>query len=104
MSLLTIIFLFFSVLGALDNIFGNRFGLGKEYEKAFMLLGTMALSMIGMIVVSPVIANIMTPLSDFVSSVLHIDPSVIPASLFANDMGGCTFIGGNGKGCRYRRI
>ena len=88
MSLLTIIFLFFSVLGALDNIFGNRFGLGKEYEKAFMLLGTMALSMIGMIVVSPVIANIMTPLSDFVSSVLHIDPSVIPASLFANDMGG----------------
>ncbi len=88
MSLLTIIILIFSVLGAVDFILGNRFGIGKEFEKAFMLLGTMALSMIGMIVISPVIASAMSPVSSFFSSVLHIDPSIIPASLFANDMGG----------------
>jgi len=53
-----------------------------------MLLGTMALSMIGMIVVSPMIADVMKPVSEFLSGTLHIDASIIPASLFANDMGG----------------
>ena len=90
MSFLTVIILTFSILGALDKILGNRFGLGKEFEKAFMLLGTMALSMIGMIVISPLIADIMKPLSEVLYNMLKIDPSVIPASLFANDMGGAS--------------
>ena len=34
MGFLTIIILIFSILGALDRVLGNRFGLGKEYEKA----------------------------------------------------------------------
>ncbi len=90
MNYLTIIILIFSALGAIDRIFGNKFGLGKEFEKAFMLLGTMALSMIGMIVISPAIADVMKPVSDVFSNVLHIDSSIIPASLFANDMGGAS--------------
>ena len=85
---LTIIMLVFSVLGAIDRIFGNRFGLGKEFEKAFMLIGTMALSMIGMIVISPLIAQFARPLSTLFSDYLGMDSSIIPASLFANDMGG----------------
>lgn len=88
MNYLTVIILIFSVLGALDRILGNRLGIGKEFEKAFMLLGTMALSMIGMIVISPLIADIMKPISEFFENILHIDSSIIPASLFANDMGG----------------
>lgn len=90
MNYLTIIILIFSVLGALDRILGNRFGIAKEFEKAFMLLGTMSLSMIGMIVISPIIADMMKPVSEFLSSTLHIDSSIIPASLFANDMGGAS--------------
>ena len=90
MNYLTILVLLFSVLGAFDRIIGNRFGLGKEFEKAFMLLGSMALSMIGMIVISPAIARLMEPLSKFFSGVLSLDPSIIPASLFANDMGGAS--------------
>ena len=88
MSYLTVIILFFSILGAFDRIFGNKFEIGREFEKAFMLLGTMALSMIGMIVISPIIAEIMQPISKLFENVLHIDSSIIPASLFANDMGG----------------
>lgn len=61
MSYLTTVILIFSVLGALDRVLGNRLGIGKEFEKAFMLLGTMALSMIGMIVVLPMIADAMKP-------------------------------------------
>jgi len=76
------------MLAAIDRIIGNKFGLGKEFEKGFMLLGTMALSMIGMIIISPLIADLLEPLFSAVYTYLHIDPSIIPATLFANDMGG----------------
>ncbi|MBR5445993.1 MAG: ethanolamine utilization protein EutH, partial [Clostridia bacterium] len=88
MNAITIIMVVFSMLAALDRIFGCRFGLGKEFERGFMLLGTMALSMIGMIVISPWIAETLAPAFDVFRDLLGIDPSVIPASLFANDMGG----------------
>ena len=80
--------LIFAVLGALDRIFGSRLGLGREFERGFMLLGTMALSMIGMIVLAPALAAMLAPFFDWVYTALGLDPSIIPASLFANDMGG----------------
>ncbi len=88
MNIITIIVIIFGTIGAIDCIFGNKLGLGEEFEKAFNLLGIMALSMIGMIVIAPAIADVAQPLSKFVNEVFHIDPSVIPASLLANDMGG----------------
>ena len=87
---ITYIILIFSMLGALDRISGNRFGLGKEFEKGFNLLGAMSLSMIGMIIIAPYIGELLKPLSSFMTNVLNIDASVIPASLFANDMGGAS--------------
>ncbi len=90
MNFVSVIMLAFSILGALDRIIGNRFGLGKEFEKGFMLLGNIALSMIGMIVISPFIAKALAPCFDWVYNALRIDPSIIPASLFANDMGGAS--------------
>jgi len=88
MNIMSVIMLGFSILGGLDRILGNRFGLGKEFEKGFMLLGNMALSMIGMIILAPFLAELLAPCFDWVRIVLHLDPSIIPASLFANDMGG----------------
>ena len=88
MSVLSGVILVFSVLGAVDRLLNNKFGLGNEFEKGFRLLGEMALSMIGMIIISPFLADVMRPFFSFVNEVLHIDPSIIPAALFANDMGG----------------
>lgn len=88
MSVITIIMLTFSMLGAVDRIIGNRFGLGAEFEKGFLVFGKNALSMIGMIVISPWIAEALTPVFRCTWEWFGIDPSVIPASLFANDMGG----------------
>ena len=88
MSVITIIMLIFSMLGAADRIIGNRFGLGAEFEKGFLVFGKNALSMIGMIVISPWIAEALTPVFRCTWEWFGIDPSVIPASLFANDMGG----------------
>ena len=88
MNPLSVVMLCFSMLGALDRIIGGKLGLADEFERGFKILGTMALTMIGMIVISPFIARILEPAFGFVYETLHVDPSIIPASLFANDMGG----------------
>lgn len=77
-----------SMIAALDRIFGGKLGMAKEFERGIMMMGNVCLSMIGMIVISPFIAEILDPVFSFVWEKLHIDPSVIPATLFANDMGG----------------
>lgn len=88
MNILNIIILCFSAFAVMDLIFGNRIGLGKEFKKAFMLMGSMSLSMIGMIVISPLISEWIRPFTEFISDAVHIDGSIIPASIFAIDMGG----------------
>ena len=88
MNFISVIMVIFSLLAAVDRIIGNRFGLSKEFEKGFMLLGNMALSMIGMIIISPFIAEVLSPFFEVFYNIFSIDPSIIPATLFANDMGG----------------
>ena len=88
MNPIAVIMSVFAVVGALDRIFGNKFGLGREFERGLSTLGSMALSMIGMIVLAPYIAEVLEPFFNFVGKHLPIDPSIIPATLFANDMGG----------------
>ena len=58
MNYVTLVMAAFAVLGALDCILGNRLGLGKEFERGLSMFGTLALSMIGMIVLAPVLAVI----------------------------------------------
>jgi len=85
----------FAVIGALDFLFGNKLKLGSEFTKGIFLFGDMALSMIGLIVLSPFIAQLLSPFFDFIADNTPFDPSIIVASLFANDMGGselCTSI------------
>lgn len=90
MNVLSALMLIFAVLGALDRIFGSRLGLGREFERGFMLLGNTALTMIGMIVLAPLFARWLEPVSQWIHTVLKLDPSIIPASLLANDMGGAS--------------
>ena len=90
MSFLAPFIIFFAFLGAIDYVIGNKFGIGKEFKKAFELLGTMSLSMIGMIVIAPLIGSLLSPFFEFTYKTLHVDPSIISASLFANDMGGAS--------------
>ena len=88
MTVLIALVLIFSTLGAVDYVIGNKLGIGSEYERAFKLFSAMALSMIGMIVLAPMIARLLTPVLGFMSETLGLDPSILPAMLLANDMGG----------------
>ena len=88
MSPITIVILVFSLIGAADYLAGNKLGVGQEFEKAFSLFCPMALSMLGMIVIAPGIGVWLAPVFDWFYSVFDLDPSIVPASIFANDMGG----------------
>ncbi len=88
MNAITIIILIFSIIGAIDYITGNKIGVGREFERAFSLFGPMALSMLGMIVIAPAIGVWLTPFFDGFYNIFGIYPSISPASVLANDMGG----------------
>ncbi len=88
MNVLNIIFFVCAIIGALDYIIGNRFKVGAEFQRGFEIYGSTALAMIGMLVLAPAIGNALRPALHVIKDVLHIDPSVIPAALLANDMGG----------------
>ena len=80
--------LVFAIIGAVDKLCGDRLRLGTEFDRGFHLLGPMALSMVGMIIIAPALGVWLKPFFEGFYSLLGIDPSIIPSSLFANDMGG----------------
>ena len=78
----------FAVLGGLDRIFGNRYGLGREFENGILAMGSMGLAMIGIICLSPVLAAILRPVVVPVFGFLGADPAMFAGTLLACDMGG----------------
>ena len=78
----------FAVLGALDRIFGNRLGLGKEFEDGIMAMGSLALAMVGIIALAPVLANLLRPVVVPVYEFLGADPAMFAGTILACDMGG----------------
>lgn len=37
----------FMILGAIDKIIGNKFGLGAQFEEGIMAMGSLTLAMVG---------------------------------------------------------
>ena len=87
-EILIIIMAAFAVLGALDRIFGNKFGLGKGFEEGILAMGSLALAMVGIISLAPVLANILKPVIVPVFSFLGADPAMFAGTILACDMGG----------------
>ncbi len=78
----------FAVLGALDRILGNRFGLGKEFEEGILAMGSLALAMVGIVSLAPVLASVLKPVVVPVYSLLGADPAMFAGTILACDMGG----------------
>ena len=87
-EILIIVMAAFAVLGALDRIFGNRFGLGQQYEEGILAMGSLALAMVGIICLAPVLANLLMPVAGPVYRFLGADPAMFAGTILACDMGG----------------
>lgn len=80
----------FMVLGAADRVIGNRFGLGEKFEEGILAMGSLALSMIGIISLAPVLAGLLRPVVVPLFSLVGADPAVFAGTILANDMGGAS--------------
>ena len=78
----------FAVIGAIDKIIGNRFGFGEKFEEGIMAIGSLAISMVGIIALAPVISDLLKPIIVPLFGFLGADPAMFAGSILANDMGG----------------
>ena len=81
----------FAILGAIDRIFGNKFGLGKEFENGILAMGSLALAMLGIISLAPVLATVLRPVVVPVYNFLGADGAMFAGTILACDMGGGSF-------------
>jgi ethanolamine transporter len=86
---LELVFAFFALLGVIDKLAGDRFRLGAAFEKGLMTSGPLILSMAGMIVLSPVVAQGLSSILTQVCGKIGMDVSVL-AGFFAVDAGGAS--------------
>ncbi len=82
------IMVLFMIIGGVDKCIGNKLGLGKQFEEGIMAMGSLALSMVGIITLAPVLAKLLSPIIVPLYEMLGADPAMFATTLLANDMGG----------------
>ena len=78
----------FMLLGAVDRILGNRFGLGASFEEGIVAMGSLALAMLGILCLAPVLSGLLRPLVVPLYALVGADPAMFAGTILANDMGG----------------
>lgn len=78
----------FLLISGLDYIVGNKLGLGSQFKKGVEASGSLALNMIGIYILAPLLTEGLMTIILPATNVLRVDPSLVPASFLAVDMGG----------------
>lgn len=78
----------FFCLGALDRLFGNKWGLGERFSEGFAAMGSLTLVMVGIVSLAPVLAKLLIPLISPLYEWIGADPSSFANTILAADMGG----------------
>lgn len=86
-QVIMILMAFGAVAGGLDRILGNRFGLGERFEEGFHLMGSLGLSMAGIICLTPLLSDVLGRFAAPLCSAVGIDPGAF-GGILAIDMGG----------------
>lgn len=76
------------VIGAIDKAIGNRIKLGEQFEEGILAMGSLALSMAGIIVLAPKLSDWLSPIVVPLYELVGADPAMFAGTLLANDMGG----------------
>ena len=76
-----------AVIGGIDKILGNRYRLGEKFDEGFNMMGPMALTMAGIICLSPLLTDFLNISLSLLLKKINIDPAVL-GSVLAIDMGG----------------
>ncbi|WFA09157.1 ethanolamine utilization protein EutH [Tissierella sp. Yu-01] len=84
------IMIIFSIIGGIDKLLNNKFGLGVKFEEGFKAMGGLALSIIGIYSLSPLIAKGLIPILNPLANLINTDSSVFISSILATDLGAYT--------------
>ena len=87
-TILNLIFLVFAVLGGIDYLLDNRFGLGAEFERGIKCAGPLVLCMVGFMTLAPWLGKVLSPIAGPFLTSIGADPSLIAGLLLAVDSGG----------------
>ena len=87
-KIIMIIMMIFFTLGAIDRCIGNKFQLGKEYERGWGILAPTALVVLGLMSIAPVVAIIIRPVIVPIYTFLGADPAMFSGTFFSPDCGG----------------
>lgn len=76
-----------ALIGGIDCLLGNRLGLGERFEEGFRLLGPTALSMAGILCLSPLIVRVLSLTLSPLWQRIGLDPGML-GGFIPIDMGG----------------
>ena len=83
------IMLVFMLVGVIDKVFlKNKYGYGEQFEEGMSAMGTLALSMVGIMCFAPVLGSLLEGPVGAVFGLIGADPAMFAGSILANDMGG----------------
>jgi ethanolamine transporter len=83
------IMLIFMTIGIIDKLFlGGKYGYGAKFEEGMLAMGTLALSMVGIMCLAPVLGHILEAPVGAIFSLTGADPAMFAGSILAIDMGG----------------
>lgn len=78
---------FFALIGGIDKIMNNKYGLGKKFDESFMSMGNLAMTILGIYSLAPVITKSLSSIIIPVYQAIGADPSIFISTLLACDMG-----------------
>lgn len=83
------IMLIFMLVGVIDHLFlKDKFGYGPQFVEGISAMGTLALSMVGIMCFAPVLGSLLEKPVGAVFNLVGADPAMFAGSILANDMGG----------------
>ncbi len=90
MNIVIAILLVFALVGLIDKITGNRFGLGYEFDKGIDIMGSLALALVGISCIGVYAAAANADSIARLAALLPFDPAILVGCLLAPDMGAMT--------------
>ncbi len=78
----------FMMVGLFDKLRGNKLGYGERFDAGFHAMGDLALSVVGIVAISPVLLKIFLPFVSPVFNAIGASPAMFSGPLLALDMGG----------------
>jgi ethanolamine transporter len=86
-TLILIVMMIFTAIGALDKIRGNTSGYGEKFDEAFYTMGPLAIAMVGIITMVPIIELTLEPLIAPVYSFFGASPAMFAGTVLPIDSG-----------------